>query len=73
MTDRPKLSCKNALLVEVVHIRRATQKLIAAHGSGDLSSVIPSCLNINHSLNAIEARIGGCLSDGNLEATDKAA
>ena len=58
MTNR--LTCRNALLVEIVHIRRATRKILDARGSGNESHVIPCCLNINHSLNAIEKRIEEC-------------
>jgi hypothetical protein len=67
MNDR--LTCRNACLIEIVYIRRACRRLLDARGDGERADrVIASVLNINHALNLIEARIGGCLSDGNLEA-----
>ena len=74
MNDR--MTCRNALLKEIVYIRRATHKLLGVRGSGlstDLDGcVTASVLNINHGLNAIETMIEGCRHDGDLEGQDQA-
>lgn len=53
-------ACRNAILLEIVHIRRSSQKILAAHGSQEPGHVTPAVLNINHSLNAMEAKIEEC-------------
>jgi len=53
-------SCRNAILLEIVHIRRASQKILVAHGSGEGSHVIPAVLNINHGLNSVETHLEKC-------------
>jgi len=62
MNDR--LTCRNACLIEIVCIRRATRKLLDARGSGTDAHVIPCVMNINHSLNAIERELEKCRAVG---------
>jgi hypothetical protein len=57
---KQRQECRNATLVEVVHIRRSCHKILAALGQQDLAPVTPAILNINHSLNEIERMIEGC-------------
>ena len=52
--------CRNAILLEIVHIRRNSRKILDAHGSQDRAPVIPAILNINHDLNSMETHIERC-------------
>lgn len=61
--------CRNAILLEIVHIRRSARKILDAHGNQDRVPVIPALLNLNHDLCSIEAHIEKCRAaegkDGN--------
>ena len=64
--------CRNAILLEIVHIRRSSRKILDAHGCQDRAPVIPAILNINHDLNSMENHIEECRRR-ELEGEDQAA
>ena len=69
--------CRNAILLEVVRIRRSCQRILDARGDQDGDRVAPAVLNINHGLNEMERHIEKCRAaerdNGNASGTDKAA